>query len=170
MYKRCTTEESAQRQREFALCLLELMQLKPYQQITIGDICAQMGLSRKSFYRYFSSREECLMMAVDLAIAGFALEHASDRYDLDSLEVFFRYWQGQKKLLGAVIQNRMADVLIFRGMVYLSREYSSYEHEHLMFLLCGVIGVLLDWHKDGYRKTPAELAASLEQLLRAPSL
>ena len=51
MYKHCTTEESAQRQRQLEQCLLELMADTPYSAITIGQICQQAGISRKSFYR-----------------------------------------------------------------------------------------------------------------------
>ena len=49
MYKHCSTEESALRQRQFENCLLELMHQTPYSQITIGDLCDRMQLSRKSF-------------------------------------------------------------------------------------------------------------------------
>ena len=51
MYKLCKTEQSAQRQRSLEEGLLTAMKTKRYEEITISDLCSQMGIPRKSFYR-----------------------------------------------------------------------------------------------------------------------
>ena len=68
MYKDCITEESARRQRQLELCLQDLMLTTEYSQITISDISDRAGISRKSFYRYFNSKEGCLCALLDHAI------------------------------------------------------------------------------------------------------
>ena len=68
MYKHCNTEESAYRQRQLEQSLLELMEDFPYKAITIGQICDQVGISRKSFYRYFDSKDGCLFALLDHTI------------------------------------------------------------------------------------------------------
>ena len=68
MYKYCATEESARRQRQLEQCLLELMLTENYPQITISQICDLAGISRKSFYRYFTSKEGCLYALLDHAV------------------------------------------------------------------------------------------------------
>ena len=71
MYKHCNTEESAQRQRQLEQCLLVLMKERLLPQITIGDICEQAGISRKSFYRYFSSKDGALHALIDHTLLDF---------------------------------------------------------------------------------------------------
>ena len=56
MYKLCKTEQSAQRQRSLEEGLLPAMKTKRYEEITISDLCSQMEIPRKSFYRYFPAR------------------------------------------------------------------------------------------------------------------
>ena len=68
MYKHCTTEESAHRQRQLEQNLLELMAEQPYSGITINQICDLAGISRKSFYRYFGSKDGCLHALLDHTI------------------------------------------------------------------------------------------------------
>ena len=38
--------------------LLDLMEEKPYEEISIMDICKKADLSRQTFYNYFESKEE----------------------------------------------------------------------------------------------------------------
>lgn len=56
MYRRCTLEKAVQTQKRYEECLVELMKYKPYEEITINDICERMGTSQKSFYHFFKSK------------------------------------------------------------------------------------------------------------------
>ena len=53
MYKLCKSEQSARRQRELELGLLEAMQTQLYEDISISELCDRLAIPRKSFYRYF---------------------------------------------------------------------------------------------------------------------
>ena len=57
MYKICQTEQSIRRQRELEQGLLRLMGKRNYEDLTVKDLCDEMALPRKSFYRYFSSKD-----------------------------------------------------------------------------------------------------------------
>lgn len=50
MYKCCTSEHAARQQRIFEDCLMELLQSKPYSEITISALCQRAGYSRYTFY------------------------------------------------------------------------------------------------------------------------
>ena len=56
MYKLCKTGQSAQRQKELERGLLKMMKHRRFEEISVSDLCDQMQLPRKSFYRYFSAR------------------------------------------------------------------------------------------------------------------
>ena len=178
MYKHCSTEESARRQREFEQCLLELMQAVPYAQITISDICERMKLSRKSFYRYFSSKDGCLYALIDHSILEFASRYLPDDSltDLELYEHYFSYWKKLNPLLNALSLNRLAPVLYERTMRSVAEENHELwrfldsngqndGYERILYGVCGITGVLLNWHDTGYRKSPRQMAATIVRLM-----
>ena len=71
MYKQCRTEQSAARQRELLKGLLQIMNQQHYDEITVSSFCEQMQIPRKSFYRYFSSKEGALHALIDYTLMEF---------------------------------------------------------------------------------------------------
>ena len=65
MYKMCKTEQSARRQRELELGLLEAMKTQRYEDISISELCGTLGIPRKTFYRYFDSKDGALYGMID---------------------------------------------------------------------------------------------------------
>ena len=179
MYKQCATEESAQRQRQLEQCLLELMLLTDLHQITISDICSRAGISRKSFYRYFGSKEDCLNALIDHAImdgASFYLPNHTDRTTAWlSAERFFRYWKEQSPLMDALIRNGLPAHLLERMVLYISQEehdlsilfpvHHDDTREHILFYCTGIMTLVLDWHAGGYQKSVLQMAKILTDLL-----
>ena len=179
MYQHCSTEESALRQREFENCLLELMTQAPYSQITISDICQRVGLSRKSFYRYFGSKEDCLHALIDHSIMEFSSVYLPDSAisQRDLYEYYFRYWKGLSPLLTALCQNQLTTCFFERTMLCMGKEEHELRHflqvhsrddsyEQILFMVCGITGILINWHNSGYRKTPAQMASTVDRLIQ----
>lgn len=178
MYKHCATEESARRQREFEQCLLDLMQTVPYSQITIGDICEHMNLSRKSFYRYFSSKDGCLYALIDHSIMDFVSIYMPSDAALqrEMFEQYFVYWKKLSPLLEALCKNQLATCLSERTIRCVSEEEHELRnlmrahgrddsYEQILFVVCGITGILINWHMTGYQKPAAQMAETLERLL-----
>ena len=65
MYKLCKTEKSIERQKLFQTTLLSMMKKQKYHDITVTSLCKEMGIPRKTFYRYFDSLEDVLFMIID---------------------------------------------------------------------------------------------------------
>ena len=70
MYKLCKTEQSALRQRELEEGLLKTMSVHHYDDISVSDLCQQMDIPRKSFYRYFSSKDGALFALIEKTVNG----------------------------------------------------------------------------------------------------
>lgn len=51
-------------QRQIAEAMMRLIQEKPYQQITISELCKAAGISRQTFYSLFSSRENVVVFTL----------------------------------------------------------------------------------------------------------
>lgn len=91
MYKLCKTEQSAQRQRQLEAGLLAVMGKTRYEDISISDLCEQIGVPRKTFYRYFSGKDGALHALIDHTLMSFeTFPVATDRRTLLSdMEKFF---------------------------------------------------------------------------------
>ena len=184
MYKDCNTEESARRQRQLEQCLLELMATAPYAGISVGQICELGGISRKSFYRYFDSKEGCLHALVDHAIMDVSsycmADSAEDFSDPEFCAHIFEYWQQQTPLLDALDANDITILLIRRIIRYILTEEPDYARymgipqnsltEHIVFTVSGVMSLVLTWHHSGYTKTAAQMGELLYQMIRQRKL
>lgn len=174
-YRHCITQSAADRQRQFERALLTLMGCRNYGQISVRDICDRVGLSRKSFYRYFSSKEMCLTALVDHTILDFRRSPLPDLGLTEALTHYFRYWLDRRPLLDALVQENLVNVLIQRSIASVQEEGDFYKkvsgrdtnmsQEEAIFLISGLIGVLLYWHQEDCRTPPAQLAASVRTFL-----
>ena len=69
MYKICHTEESTRRQRILEQGLLDALAKQSYEKIALTDLCQKLGVPRKTFYRYFPTKEDCLLALIDHTLA-----------------------------------------------------------------------------------------------------
>lgn len=184
MYKLCKTEQSARRQRELEQGLLAAMSNHHYEQITVSDLCDQMHIPRKSFYRYFSSKDGALHALIDhtlLEYESFQSEKKSFRlrtYQTD-LERFFLFWKEQKDLLDALDRSGISGVLVMRSVDhalsdvgvpnrFLQQKDMMVRQHATMFGVCGLMSMVLNWHKSGFSLSASEMAAIAVQLLTKP--
>ena len=180
MYKHCNTEDSARRQRQLEQCLLELMAEVPYSAITIGQICERCGISRKSFYRYFDSKDGCLHALLDHTImsgaAYFIPGARRDQFGLSQCIRIFEYWQQQTLLLDVLEKNGQSLQILQRIIRYILTEEPEYARymgiaqsdvmEHVVFTIGGVMGLVLTWHHDGFQKTSAQMGELLYHMIQ----
>ena len=184
MYKLCKTEQSAHRQRELERGLLAAMANHHYEEISVSDLCDQLEIPRKSFYRYFSSKDGALHALIDhtlLEYESFQSEKKSFRlrtYQTD-LERFFLFWKEQKDLLDALDRSGISGVLVMRSVDhalsdvgvpnrFLQQKDMMVRQHATMFGVCGLMSMVLNWHKSGFSLSASEMAAIAVQLLTKP--
>jgi len=184
MYKMCKTEQSAQRQRQLEQGLLKAMSAHHYDEISVSDLCEQIGIPRKSFYRYFSGKDGALHALIDhtlLDYEGFSYHKKTDEvrsYQRD-LEEFFLFWRHQKPLLDALARSGLSGVLIERAIdqalsdVGTSRRYMTQHAPELrahatMFGVCGLMSMVVSWHNDNYFQEPWQMAQIAVKLVTQP--
>ena len=184
MYKMCKTEQSALRQRELEEGLLLAMGSCHYEHISVSDLCDRCGIPRKAFYRYFSGKDGALYALIDhtlLQYEGFQMVEvgAEVRSYQSDLERFFRFWLQQKPLLDALKRSNISGVLVTRAIEhalsdagmpvrFLPQQDRAVRRHAIMFGVCGLMSMVLDWHESGYDLSPREMSVIAAKLLTQP--
>jgi len=183
MYKLCKTEQSAARQRQLEEGLLAAISVRRYEELSVSDLCAQMGIPRKSFYRYFSSKEGALHALIDhtlMAFEGFYIPTPGEQRTLHrDISLFFSYWLQHRDLLDALHKNDLSGLLIQRAIAYalsdtamprrfLPKDTLEMQEQVTMFAVCGLMSMVLTWHQSGFSKSVPKMADTAVRLLSQP--
>lgn len=184
MYKLCKTEQSAQRQRHLENGLLQLMSQKRYEDITVSDLCEYLQVPRKSFYRYFSSKDGALHALLDHTMMGYegfnpAYSNGEARSLHRDLTQFFLFWIEHKPLLDALAKSGMSGTLVERAMNHATSE-ENLPHRFLpsdsldtrkqvvSFCVSGLMSMILTWHHDGYPQSAEHMASVAVRIVGQP--
>ena len=175
MYRHCTTDETVRRQRQLEQCLLELMSRKPYQSISVQELCHAAGSSRMAFYQYFDSKDDALTALIDHTLQDSGFIGSSEQ----ELEQFATYWLRQKNLLDALHSNQLDELLQARALHLTTEE--GYDLRRLLgiekdesgqiilaFTVQGLISVIQSWHQKKFCLSAREIGKLLCRLLRQP--
>lgn len=184
MYKLCKTEQSAQRQRQLEEGLLKVMLTKHFEEVSVSELCDQLQVPRKSFYRYFSSKDGALHALIDhtlMQYESFTLsrQRKEGRTMVSELENLFQFWLVHRDLLDALMRSSMSGVLIERAIGhavseavmprrFLPRDSQEMAKQVTMFGVCGLMSMVLTWHHDGYPQSPAQMARIAARLISQP--
>ena len=184
MYKLCKTEQSAQRQRQLEEGLQELMRIRPYDEISVVDICEHLNIPRKSFYRYFSSKEGALHALIDHTLmeyegCNFVYRAGENRTLHRELIQFFQFWIQKKGFLDVLSRSHMSGMLVERSMAhatsangmpvrFLPNDTPDTRRQLILFCISGLMSTVLTWHHEGYPTTPEQMASIAERLLSQP--
>ena len=184
MYKRCTTEKAALQQRRIEECLLSAMRDKPFGEISVSSLCEQTGLSRKTFYRLFESKQDVLDSLIDRTIRDYIRyplpQQVADTDVSPELLSFYYFWLEQRDLLDVLSKNGMSTMLYDRSIRHMLQEETDIlrqlgivpslqeNTEGLMFFLSGILTLVVSWHHTGYQKSPLQMAVITEKLLSQP--
>lgn len=184
MYKMCKTEQSAARQKELEEGLLQAMGSCHYEEISVSDLCQRIGIPRKAFYRYFSGKDGALYALIDhtlLEYEGFQVppKPGETRSYQTDLEQFFRFWLRQKPLLDALKRSNISGILVTRSIEhamsdagvpgrFLPQEERAARQHAVMFGVCGLMSMVLDWHDSGYDLSARQMAGIATKLLTEP--
>lgn len=183
MYKDCKSEQSAARQRELENGLLELMKKSRYENISVSDLCEHMNIPRKSFYRYFSSKEGALFALLDHSLLDFYdmpdPEHKGGTA-IGDLERYFRFWYQKRGLLEALQHSGLSGILVERSMSLAVREQlmprkmthwdKKQQTVAMTFAVCGLMSMVFQWQEQGYQLSPGEMANIATTILTQPLL
>lgn len=178
MYKICHAEESSRRQRELEQGFLNALHTQPYAKLTLTDLCRQLEVPRKTFYRYFPTKDDCLLALIDhtlsdcndIALRGW---DGSTALDQGVQLRFFLYWLEHRDFLDVIAANGLRYLLLDRTTVIVDRmkEHNRFDHfardQVEYFIAQGLMTTVLRWHHFGFPNSPEEMAEVFGSLLKS---
>ena len=183
MYKLCKTEQSAKRQKEIEKALLEAMEKKSYGDITITELCDNLEMPRKAFYRYFDSKEDTLYALIEHTMSEYQNFSAVGGERVKKLrkeiEQYYLFWFQNKRLLDVLDKNNMLGKLIevsvnfpVNDMVsmkkFLPDDSDLIREKIFKFAVCGLVFQMIDWYRDGFKMNVADVAMISCRILSKP--
>ena len=168
MYKICKTEKSAERQKLFQTTLLAMMKKEHYDNITVTDLCREMEIPRKTFYRYYGTLEDVLHAILDDALAE-SFMNLEVNHDLVG---FFGYWKRKKELLQVLEKSGLSTLLVDRIYERLNEEedvsmrFGSVDYLRYSGYVAAIMTILLSWHHAGMHQSVEEVSELVKHMFR----
>lgn len=146
-----------------ANALVLLMQEKPLDEITVSDIARRAGVSRMTYYRHFSTKEELLEYRLDDMFSGYCKKlMGCQRVALrDFARGFCDCFYENRGFLETLCRGNASGIIHERLLVYLDElgarvfgnpralQVSRYESACMAGCL---YGVLIEWTKGGFEE------------------
>jgi AcrR family transcriptional regulator len=144
--------------------LLELLAVKPINDITIQDIADKSGYTRVTYYRHFNSLEDVITYYLDSYADEYLYEHPMDFDTLPPREFVTRFFTHflepkAKNTLEILKKQNLLPLLKknFDKYMLLSKKNDHSEYGYL-FVAGGLFNVYEKWVENGYKESPEQLA------------
>ena len=182
MYKECKTTQSINRQMSIAQSLCDMMVQQPYEEISVSSLCKKADIPRKSFYRYFDTKDDAFNFLVDKLLLDSdeysgGYRKADVHMSKEVLKKRFQYFKEQNGLIKAIANNHMSLQTIQRvseTVVNQMRELGvtmNVEEEMKVTMTVSIVfSVIMSWHHSGYSASCDEMAETTFRLLTTPLL
>ncbi len=157
--------------------LLHLMENCPYPEITVKQILLESGISRKTFYRNFLSKDDVLNSHIDAIIYEY-LETLliQETYSfLQMLDIIFSFCEHNKDLLFLLRDNELLYLLLPKLNRLILTEHkritrnpsaAALSRYIILFNIGGIWNILSDWIENNMEAKPADIKKVIRHYLQ----
>lgn len=161
----------------------ELLQVKPFNKITVTDITARAGIARHTFYNHYETKADLLNYMVDsildqffLILKDWNLFLADPSQEQAMLTAFFQTWKDHIEIVNLLKFVDIEFVIMERLKAFFTRfffekvslvmpnvdlELAKYV---ISFNSYSLLGLLVPWFESGMKQSPEDLAGFYTQL------
>ena len=170
-------ERTERTKKNISLALYALLLRKPYDEITVSDICRKADVSRVSFYHYYDKKDDILIQFSDERFAEFF----DDFTKLESLTFedlvieLFRFLKKNSRQLAILRYSKKEDILLEQFYSYGRYIFSNSLTSNILkdtdnqflipFLVGGLFQVIMRWLDEGMASTPEEMAKAVLEII-----
>ncbi len=159
--------------------LVNIMQQKPYDKISVSDITKKAGVSRMTYYNYYETKEELVKDYIE-EITSLYLEEEKNNskeknniMDYEHVLFLIKFFDRYGKFFVTLADAGMYSFIIDAANIFIEKEYkdiysgsnsndsvnkSGYE---LYFYSGAMVNVFLQWQKNSKNITAEELADNI---------
>lgn len=145
--------------------LLNLLKTYPFNEIAVKQILIDAQISRKTFYRNFSSKEDVLSSYIDSILNDYkdtilSLDKASFA---DCFDVIFRFCEANRDLLILLKNNKLLHIPMMKLNELLPSLHKEIDiKNHIIYFNIGAIwNVIINWVENDMRDS----SESIKQIL-----
>lgn len=175
MYHIKADKRSVQSAELIYQCVLELMEIKTYDQISVTDIQRKSGLARTTFYRCFDNLSDVFFWKCDEAFhAAFSsYQQPFFRGEFDLARHFVNYWIVNYEILDALMKTYHMDIIFtcyIKNASILEERYGALpnqpkEHaEYYLSVRTGfMLSILIAWLNGGRKENADEIISIIRE-------
>lgn len=185
MQKECKTAKSSARQKLIEDTLFNMMRARSYEEITVTDLCEELTMPRKAFYRYFDSKESALTGLVIRFLSSYTKRIPEDtvvgypRSLYREMENYFSFWEQSQEILEVLDRNGKLSLIIEISLNYpvdkiislrrlLPDEEDGMRLHVYRFAIGGLISIMIDWFREKFATPKADMARLAIRILTKP--
>lgn len=157
--------------------MLELLRTKPYDDVSVTEVCDAAGVTRKTFYRHFEAKQAVIEAALDTTF--FAITKEFDFAETQPREIMlfaFEYLDNDRLLANIFSDNGLPDVISGKVIEYVEMAFDDTLHNaasfepalaeyYHKFIADGIVSLVRTWVADGFKQSSKTMAALTERLL-----
>lgn len=144
--------------------LLELMDNQDFDSITISALVKRAGVSRQSFYRNYTSKEDVIIEIEENTLKAFSDSLVNPKYK-NNLKLwlldYFKFVKKNNKLVNIINKADLSD-MIFSKAPFIIEDWMGAEGTGLHYYVVGSLGslraVCMDWLANGMKESPEFMA------------
>lgn len=152
--------------------LLRLLRTKPLESITIREITELANVSRVTYYRNFTSKEDVIEFKLDKLMTDWIeQEKAVGATSACELAVrFFQFFYSIRDIVQTLLQAKLS-LLVLNTLIthfgdILTQDCSEYYRQ--IFISFGLCGVILTWMDTGMQESPEEMGKIVTEAFFPP--
>ena len=152
----------------------KLMRRKPFEKISVSDICEDCGINRKSFYYHFRDKYDLVNWIFYVGFIGVMDLNAYDS-GWDVLEDVCRYFYKERQFYRVALQiegqNSFRDYFfdsmmpIFHMFLNEISDEDSFIRDNSRYISDAFLAVLHSWLRDGCPQDPRQLHRNVRRIL-----
>ena len=172
------SERKEKTKKSISLALYASLLRKPYDDISIYDICKKAGISRVCFYRYFDSKDDVLIQFADERFAEFFDDFTRlEAMTFEDLIIeMFRFLKKNSRQLAILRYAKKEEILMEQFYSYCRYIFSNNLTAGLMkdkdnpvripFVVGGIFQVIMRWLDEGMASSPEIVANYVIDILK----
>ena len=151
--------------------LIQKMQEKPFEKVTVNEIADLAGVNRSTWFRNFKTKNDALSFKIVILWNRYRNDHglSSEKYTLDNARDFFAFTYENRFLLQlaytAQVQSSIYDG--FYQIMMSQYDGSAYECYRGRFYSYALFGLLDEWVKRDFSESPADLSTIFHKIIQS---